>query len=162
MSQTRASSTRQNSMWPIIVLVALVVALLATAGIYGYMKVTDYASDQTKRLEEIEDKLDTLEAAVAGNAAESTDQSAQTAETGDSSADASGTGTAADGGVSDEDAAAAGGTVNADGTVTYVVQPGDSLSLISDNFGVTIDDLMILNNLTNASVLSAGMELRVK
>ena len=46
----------------------------------------------------------------------------------------------------------------ADGPV-YIVQSGDTLSLISSRFNVDLDDLMNANNISNPNLLSAGQEL---
>ncbi len=45
--------------------------------------------------------------------------------------------------------------------VTYIVQPGDSLSGIADKFGVPVEDLMRANNITNPDFLIVGQELIV-
>ena len=42
---------------------------------------------------------------------------------------------------------------------TYVVQPGDTLSLIAEIYGVTVDEIMELNGLADGDVLSAGQTL---
>jgi LysM repeat protein len=44
-------------------------------------------------------------------------------------------------------------------TVTYVVEPGDTLSLIAEKFAVSVSDLMIANGLTNQDFIQAGQEL---
>lgn len=41
----------------------------------------------------------------------------------------------------------------------YIVQPGDTLSSIADRFGVSVDDLMAANGITNPNLLSAGQQL---
>ena len=41
----------------------------------------------------------------------------------------------------------------------YIVQPGDTLYSISLRFGVTVDELMAANNITNPNLLSAGQQL---
>jgi len=46
----------------------------------------------------------------------------------------------------------------ADGPV-YIVQSGDSLSLISSRFNVTLEDLMNANGISDPNLLSAGQEL---
>ena len=48
---------------------------------------------------------------------------------------------------------------SADGS--YVVQSGDSLWAISTRYGVTIDDIMRANGLTQASVIYPGQTLRI-
>lgn len=44
---------------------------------------------------------------------------------------------------------------------TYRVQAGDTLSRIAQRHGVTINDIMQMNNLTNANQLRVGTELRI-
>jgi LysM repeat protein len=44
-------------------------------------------------------------------------------------------------------------------TVTYVVESGDTLSLIAEKFAVSVSDLMIANGLTNQDFIQAGQEL---
>ncbi len=46
------------------------------------------------------------------------------------------------------------------GGTTYTVQPGDTLYRIAQNFGVTVKDLIDLNNLSS-TVLSVGQQLRI-
>lgn len=41
----------------------------------------------------------------------------------------------------------------------YVVQPGDTLSLIAERFNVSVSELMAANNINDPNVLSAGQEL---
>lgn len=41
----------------------------------------------------------------------------------------------------------------------YIIQPGDSLWSISINFGVSLNDLMAANNITNADNISVGSQL---
>jgi murein DD-endopeptidase MepM/ murein hydrolase activator NlpD len=41
----------------------------------------------------------------------------------------------------------------------YIVQPGDTLSSIAQRFGITVNDLMAANNITNPDLLSAGQQL---
>lgn len=43
----------------------------------------------------------------------------------------------------------------------YVVQDGDTLSLISMRFGLSVDDLKEVNGITDPNKLSAGMELKI-
>lgn len=45
------------------------------------------------------------------------------------------------------------------GPITYVVQPGDTLSDISKRYGVTVTDLWIANRLNSPHVLRAGQSL---
>lgn len=47
---------------------------------------------------------------------------------------------------------------SADGPV-YIVQSGDTLSLISSRFNVDLNELMNVNSITNPNLLSAGQEL---
>jgi LysM repeat protein len=44
---------------------------------------------------------------------------------------------------------------------TYTVQPGDHLVNIANLFGVDIQDVMELNNITNANRISVGQELLI-
>jgi N-acetylmuramoyl-L-alanine amidase len=44
---------------------------------------------------------------------------------------------------------------------TYRVQPGDTLSLIAQRHGVTVPQVMRMNNLTNANQLRVGTELLI-
>jgi LysM repeat protein len=44
---------------------------------------------------------------------------------------------------------------------TYVVQPGDTLGAISQRFGMTIDQLMLLNNIYDPNQILRGSELMV-
>lgn len=41
----------------------------------------------------------------------------------------------------------------------YIVQPGDSMSLIASRFGVTLSDLMAANNISDPNNLAAGAKL---
>ncbi len=41
----------------------------------------------------------------------------------------------------------------------YIVQPGDSMSLIASRFGVTLADLMAANNISDPNNLAAGAKL---
>ncbi len=45
--------------------------------------------------------------------------------------------------------------------LTYVVQPGDSLSVIAKRFGVRIGDLMSRNNLSDADFIYVGQQLLI-
>ena len=45
--------------------------------------------------------------------------------------------------------------------VTYTVKPGDTLSGIAAMFGVTVDDIVRGNNITDANVLSDGQVLNI-
>lgn len=42
---------------------------------------------------------------------------------------------------------------------TYVVQPGDSLSLIAENFDVSLDNLMAINTIDDPNSIQAGQNL---
>ncbi|RME72125.1 MAG: LysM peptidoglycan-binding domain-containing protein [Chloroflexi bacterium] len=44
-------------------------------------------------------------------------------------------------------------------TVTYIVEPGDTLSLIAEKFSVSLSDLMLANGLTNQDFIQIGQEL---
>lgn len=44
---------------------------------------------------------------------------------------------------------------------TYTVKPGDTLSGIAALFGVTVDDIVRVNNITDANVLSDGQILKI-
>lgn len=46
-------------------------------------------------------------------------------------------------------------TTPANGPV-YIIQPGDSLSSIASRFGVNLDDLLAINNITDPNSISAG------
>ncbi|MCL4263594.1 MAG: LysM peptidoglycan-binding domain-containing protein [Anaerolineae bacterium] len=50
-------------------------------------------------------------------------------------------------------------TAVADGRVLYLIQPGDTLLVIADRFGVLVADLYAFNNLTPDSLLSVGQEI---
>jgi LysM repeat protein len=41
----------------------------------------------------------------------------------------------------------------------YTVQPGDTLSIISDKTEVSVEEIMAANNLTNANIIAVGQEL---
>jgi len=43
----------------------------------------------------------------------------------------------------------------------YVVKPGDSLSLIAENYNVSLDDLMALNTIDNPNTIQAGQNLMI-
>ena len=43
----------------------------------------------------------------------------------------------------------------------YVVQPGDTLGLIAQNYGISVGTLMQANNITDANLLEVGMTLNV-
>jgi len=46
-------------------------------------------------------------------------------------------------------------------TQVYVVKPGDTLGQIATHFGVTVEELMQLNGLTNPDYLAVGQELLI-
>lgn len=41
----------------------------------------------------------------------------------------------------------------------YIVQSGDTLGTIANRYGTTVEDLMAMNGLSNADMLSVGQEL---
>ncbi|MDR3575091.1 MAG: peptidoglycan DD-metalloendopeptidase family protein [Anaerolineaceae bacterium] len=43
----------------------------------------------------------------------------------------------------------------------YIVQPGDTLGLIAFRFGVTVNDLISANNITNPNSITAGTQLTI-
>lgn len=43
----------------------------------------------------------------------------------------------------------------------YTVQPGDILSVVAEQFGVSVDDIMALNNMTDPDHIEVGEELRI-
>ena len=51
---------------------------------------------------------------------------------------------------------------NADGTQSHVVQPGDTLLGIAIAYGVSLDDIMRLNQISNANSILVGQALRVR
>lgn len=44
---------------------------------------------------------------------------------------------------------------------TYVVQPGDTLFSIAQQFGVTVDEIAFANGITNPDVIQAGQQLTI-
>jgi LysM repeat protein len=50
-------------------------------------------------------------------------------------------------------------TANPDGRILYTVQPGDTLILIAERFGVNEADLYAYNQLSNADLLTAGQTI---
>jgi LysM repeat protein len=53
-------------------------------------------------------------------------------------------------------------TPRPDGAIIHVIRPGDSMYAISLEYGVPLDELYKLNNLTRTSVLNIGQEIIVK
>jgi LysM repeat protein len=45
--------------------------------------------------------------------------------------------------------------------LTYDIQPGDSLGKIAERFGVSVDDLMALNGITNPDHIEVGQTLTI-
>ncbi len=45
--------------------------------------------------------------------------------------------------------------------VTYTVKPGDTLSGIADLFGVTVDDIVRVNNIADPNSLAEGQMLKI-
>jgi LysM repeat protein len=43
----------------------------------------------------------------------------------------------------------------------YIVKPGDTLSLIADNFETTVDEIMALNNLSDPNQIEVGRSLTI-
>ena len=52
-------------------------------------------------------------------------------------------------------------TPQPDGSITHIVQPGESLFLIAERYGVWVDDLRTLNNLSENVVLQPGVLLLI-
>jgi len=50
-----------------------------------------------------------------------------------------------------------GGTV-----VPYVVQPGDTLSVIAQKFNVSVDQLMKWNGIQNPNIIAVGQKVEIK
>lgn len=50
-------------------------------------------------------------------------------------------------------------TANPDGRILYTVQPGDTIILIAERFGVNETDLLAYNQMGNADVLAAGQTI---
>ncbi|NAO99967.1 LysM peptidoglycan-binding domain-containing protein [Halomonas sp. MG34] len=46
-------------------------------------------------------------------------------------------------------------------TIIYIVQPGDVLGRIAERFGMTLDEIMALNNISNPDLIQVGQELLV-
>jgi LysM repeat protein len=45
--------------------------------------------------------------------------------------------------------------------VFYDIQPGDSLGKVAKRFGVSVDDLMTLNSITNPDHIEVGQQLQI-
>ena len=43
----------------------------------------------------------------------------------------------------------------------YIVQSGDTLSLIAQKFGITLDELLAVNDISNSNILNVGMQLNI-
>lgn len=63
--------------------------------------------------------------------------------------------------VEDQDKAAPNPEIVKNGVVYYLVQPGDTLSAIADDYDSTVNELRKMNKLTKGQVLKAGMRLKV-
>jgi len=59
------------------------------------------------------------------------------------------------------EAAAAGDTAAADAPVVHVVQAGDTLNRISQQYDVPLEDIMSANGLTDPNVISVGQQLTI-
>lgn len=66
--------------------------------------------------------------------------------------------TPSEAGNTEEEVSAAGTPIQ---TVTYVVEPGDTLGLIAEKFAVSLSDLMVANGLTNQDFIQAGQKLTI-
>ncbi len=44
---------------------------------------------------------------------------------------------------------------------TYTIQPGDTLNVVAIKFGVSVDDIIQANNITNPNLLSAGQQILI-
>ncbi|HTX89852.1 MAG TPA: CAP domain-containing protein, partial [Anaerolineales bacterium] len=53
-------------------------------------------------------------------------------------------------------------TPNADGSITYIVQPGDTALGIAIAYGVSYQDFLALNGLTDQSIIYAGKALTIR
>ncbi len=53
-------------------------------------------------------------------------------------------------------------TPRPDGAVVHVIRQGDTMSAIAREYGVSLDELYSMNNLTRTSVLNLGQEILVK
>lgn len=51
--------------------------------------------------------------------------------------------------------------VGVNGVLNYTVQPGDSVSMIAQNFGIDTDTVLAVNNLSNANSLRVGQNLLI-
>ncbi|MGD0708063.1 MAG: peptidoglycan DD-metalloendopeptidase family protein [Anaerolineaceae bacterium] len=48
-----------------------------------------------------------------------------------------------------------------DNPPVYIVQPGDTLNVIADKFGVSVSDIIAANDITNPNLISAGTQLTI-
>jgi LysM repeat protein len=53
-------------------------------------------------------------------------------------------------------------TPNANGSITYIVQPGDTTLGIAINYGISLQELLNLNNLSEKSIIYAGNKLIIR
>lgn len=82
------------------------------------------------------------------------------AEGGDDTADGGGEATTTDG--SGDGATASGGETAAGGeATTHVIQPGDTVGTIAQRYNVTIQDIVVANNLLNENSITAGETLQI-
>ncbi|MFQ5381781.1 MAG: LysM peptidoglycan-binding domain-containing protein [Dehalococcoidia bacterium] len=47
------------------------------------------------------------------------------------------------------------------GPSTYVVEEGDSLSIIADRFGTTVEELLALNDIEDQNLIFVGQEIKL-
>lgn len=59
---------------------------------------------------------------------------------------------------SEEDGEALPTAVN---TITHIVQPGETVTQIAKQYGVTVDDIVAANNLSNPNQVQAGQQLLI-
>lgn len=50
---------------------------------------------------------------------------------------------------------------NQSNTIYYVVQPGDTLSAISSRYGTTVEQLVLINNISNPNLIYPGQTLKI-
>jgi peptidoglycan DL-endopeptidase CwlS len=46
--------------------------------------------------------------------------------------------------------------------ITYTIQPGDTLGLIAQRYGITVEELAALNNITDINRIEVGDVLRIR